>query len=172
MQKEVKIIGLNLNQNLGILNACEIKFDENNNMIIVKGRVGDGKSTLQKGLQLGVAGSKTLKDNNLYGDIDLESQLLDGDKKIYVGCKSKNGKLEYILYERDENGKKVLNPVIDGIKATPASYLELLQTELTWEMDKLTSENPTVQKSILLKLYQREEKDTHCIVLILMQIGQ
>ena len=154
--KEVKIIGLSINQSLGIVKACKLDFDENNKLIVIKGATGQGKTTIQKGLQLGTQGAKTLVDKELYGEIDTEVQLLDGDLKLWVGCKTLNSKLEYVLYTKDLQGKKVKNPVIDGISATPSKYLETLQTELTWRMDELTSENPTVQKTILLKLYQSQ----------------
>lgn len=155
--KEVKIIGLSVNSQLGILQACSLKLDTERNLTQIKGGVGQGKTTAQKALQLGTQGSKTLIDNDLYGEVDIETQLIDGEKKIFVGCKTDaKGKLAYTLFEKDENGKKVSNPVIDGVSATPAKYLETLQTELTWRMDELTSENPSVQKKILLKLYQRE----------------
>ena len=154
-QKKVKIIGLAVNHQVGILQACKIDFDDKNRLNIVKGGVGEGKSTLTKNLQLGTQGTKTLVDKQLYGDIDTEVQLLDGEKNIWVGCKSdKNGKLVYSLYTKDDNGKKVKEPIIDSVKATPSKYLEALQTELTWRLDELTSENPTVQKKILLSMYQ------------------
>lgn len=153
-QKQVKIIGLKLNHQLGIVQACDLVFDEKNKLIVFKGGVGDGKTTLQKGLQLGTQGSKTLVDNNLYGEIDTEVQLIDGDYSIWVGCKSSGNKLQHVLYTKDSEGKKIKNPVIDGVEATPSKYLQMLQTELTWKMDELTSENPTIQKKILLKLYQ------------------
>jgi len=154
--KEVKIIGLSINQSLGIVKACKLDFDENNKLIVIKGSTGQGKTTIQKGLQLGTQGAKTLVDKELYGEIDTEVQLLDGDLKLWVGCKTVNSKLEYVLYTKDLEGKKVKNPIIDGVSATPSKYLETLQTELTWRMDELTSENPTVQKTILLKLYQSQ----------------
>jgi hypothetical protein len=153
-KKEVKIIGLSINESLGIVKACKLAFDENNRLIVMKGSTGQGKTTIQKALQLGTQGSKTLIDKDLYGEIDTEVQLLDGNLNLWIGCKSKDGKLDYILYTKDENGKKVKNPIVDGVSATPSKYLEALQTELTWRMDELTSENPTVQKTILLKLYQ------------------
>jgi len=155
--KEVKIIGLQILQQVGILKACNLTFDDNNRLIVVKGGVGDGKTTLQKSLQLGTQGSKTLVDKKLYGDINTEVQLLDGEINIWVGCKSdKHGALTYVLYTKDSEGKIVKDPIIDGVKATPAKYLEMLQTELTWRINELTSENPTVQKKILLSLYQYE----------------
>jgi regulator of replication initiation timing len=156
-KKEVKIIGLQINQQFGIIQSCNLKFDTKNNLIVVKGKVGSGKSTLQKSLMLGTLGSNTLKDSNLYGKIDQETQLLDGNTKVFVGCKSgKKGELVYVIYTKDPDGKVIKEPVIDGVKLTPATYLKSLQTELTWKMDELTSENPTVQRDILLKLYKSD----------------
>jgi hypothetical protein len=153
--KEVKIIGLSVNKKLGILNACQLKFDENNRLIIIKGGVGEGKTTLQKSIQIGTQGTKVLTDKKLYGEVDTETQLLDGVLPVYVGCKSDpSGSLIYSIYIKDQNDKIVKNPVIDGVSATPAKYLEALQTELTWKMDELCSENPTIQKNILLQLYK------------------
>lgn len=156
-QKEVKIIGLALNKQLGILKAFNMQFNTDDRLTIFKGAAGQGKTTLKTTLDLGTKGQKTLTDKSLYGDIDFETQLLDGETKIYVGCKSKeDGSLVYSLYTKDLNGKIIRDPVIDGVKATPAKYLELLQTELTWRMDELISENPVVQRKILLDLYKFE----------------
>tara|TARA_R110002012_G_scaffold93731_3_gene227403 strand:+ start:1210 stop:2919 length:1710 start_codon:yes stop_codon:yes gene_type:complete len=157
-QKQVKIIGLKINQQQGILQSCNLKFDENNRLIAVKGTVGSGKTTLQKSLQLGTLGSDTLKDDKkLYGEINEEILLLDGENKIFIGCKSnESGSLDFVLFQKDENGKVIKNPVIDGVKATPATYLKNLQTSLTWRMDELMSENIVVQKKLLLELYKSE----------------
>lgn len=157
-QKEVKIIGLKINEQLGILQSCQLTFDPKNNLIAIKGEVGAGKTTLQKGLMLGTLGSEALKDDKqLYGGIDEEVQLLDGDIKIFVGCKSNaKGQIDYVIYTKDIDGKIVKDPVIDGVKITPATYLKSLQTALTWRVDEVTSENPTVQKKILLELYKSE----------------
>lgn len=157
-QKKVKIIGLKINEQQGILQSCQLAFDEKNHLIAVKGSVGSGKTTLQKSLQLGTLGSDVLKDDKkLYGTIDEEIQLLDGDERIFIGCKSsKGGSLDFVLYQKDEGGKVIKNPVIDGVKATPATYLKNLQTALTWRMDELMSESLVVQKKILLELYKGE----------------
>jgi len=157
-QKQVKIIGLKLNHQLGILQSCELKFDPNNTLIAVKGEVGSGKTTLQKSLQLGTQGSDTLKDDKqLYGEIDQEVQLLDGGENVFIGCKSdKSGALVYLVYQKDAEGKIIKDPIIDGVKATPAKYLKNMQTALTWRMDELASENPTVQRKLLLELYKSE----------------
>jgi len=157
-QKKVKIIGLKINSQQGILQSCELAFDAKNHLIAVKGAVGAGKTTLQKSLQLGTLGSDTLKDDKqLYGGIDEEIQLLDGSERIFIGCKSTDkGGLDFVLYQKGDDGKIVKNPVIDGVKCTPASYLKNLQTALTWRMDELMSENVVVQKKLLLELYKSE----------------
>ena len=157
-QKEVKIIALKINEKFGILQSFECEFDTNKNLIVIKGEVGSGKTTFRKSLNLGTYGSETLKDDKaLYGKIDQEVQLLDGDTPIYVGCKSdKKGKLTYVIYTRDDEGKIVKDPVIDGVKVTPSVYLKSLQTALTWRMEELTSENTTVQKKLLLELYKAD----------------
>lgn len=158
-QKEVKIIGLSVIQQFGVLKATELKFDAKNKLYPIKGEVGAGKTTLNKAMRLTTQGSDTLIDKNLYGgEVEMVTQLLDGEREIFVGCKKKEDDtgLTYFLYELDEKGKKVQNPVIDGIKATPAAYLKELQTALTWRLNELTSENPTVQRNLLLELYKSE----------------
>lgn len=157
-QKQVKIIGLSVLQDFGALKATELKFDERQTLYAVKGEVGSGKTTLNKAMRLTTQGSDTLIDKNLYGGpINMVTQLIDGDKKIFVGCKSETGEsLTYFLYEEDKDGNKIKNPVIDGVKATPAAYLKSMQTALTWRLNELTSENPTVQRNILLELYSSE----------------
>lgn len=157
MNKEVKIIGLSVNKNFGGLKATELTFDENNKLTVVKGEVGAGKTTLNKALSLTTKGSKTLEDNNLYGEVDLTAQLLDGEHKVFVECKTnKAGAIVHTIYTIDENGNKLKDVVIDGQKLTPANYLKSLQTSLTWRLDELTSENPTTQRNLLLELYQKE----------------
>lgn len=158
MQKEVKIIGIKINKQVGALQSCKVMFDENNRLIAIKGEVGSGKTTLQKSIKIGTVGSAEMKDDkNLYGKIDQEVKLQDGDESIYIGCKTnKAGDLDYLLYTKNSEGKKVENPVIDGVKATPASYLSSLQTSLTWRMDELVSENQTVQRNLLMSIYKTE----------------
>ena len=155
-KKEVTITGLTVNKQMGILKACQLTFNDGR-LVVVKGATGEGKTTLQTAVKLGTNGSKSLNDKSLYGDIDMEVQLLDGDMPVYVGCKTgAAGELQYVLYTRDTEGKKVKDPVIDGVKATPAKYLEMLQTQLTWRIDELMSDNSVVQRKILLDLYGHE----------------
>ena len=154
-QKEVKINGIRFNHQFGIVQICELTFDEKIKMYVMKGKAGHGKTTTTKGVQLATQGVDTLSgDKDLYGDIDIDVMLTDGETPVYVGCKSNKKGLSYVLFTKDKNGKKINNPVIDGEKATPAQYLKSMQTALTWRMDELISENPSIQKKILLKLYQ------------------
>lgn len=157
-QKEVKIIGLSIKEDFGAIKAVNLKFDKDNRLTLIKGEVGAGKTTLNRAMRLTTQGSDTLKDKNLYGgDIDMVTQLLDGEKNIFVGCRGKAGEgVSYFLYELDKEGKKINDVVIDGVKATPAAYLKSLQTALTWRLDELTSENPTVQRNLLLETYSVE----------------
>ena len=88
-QKEVKIIGLSIKEDFGAIKATELKFDANMRLTVIKGEVGSGKTTLNKAMRLTTQGSDTLVDKNLYdGNINMVAQLLDGDKKVFVGCKS------------------------------------------------------------------------------------
>jgi len=124
-KKEVKIIGLSVNKSFGGLKATELTFNEENRLTVVKGEVGSGKTTLNRALSLTTKGSKTLEDNNLYGEVDLTAQLLDGDYKVFVNCKTdQNGRLTHSIYTIDEHGNKLKDVVIDGQKLTPANYLK------------------------------------------------
>ena len=157
-QKQVKIIGLLINESFGSLKAVELKFDDANRLTIIKGEVGSGKSTLQRAMKLTTQGSQTMQDKTLLGDnVNIVAQLLDGNTPVFVGCKSKeDGSLDYFIYTTDSEGKKIKDVVIDGKKLTPANYLKSLQTALTWSLNELTSENPTTQRDILLQLYRQE----------------
>lgn len=157
-QKQVKIIGLSVNKKFGGLEATELKLNPENKLTVVKGEVGSGKTTLNRALSIPTKGTKTLEDTKLYGsDVDLTAQLLDGDYNVFVNSKSdKNGKITHSIYTIDKDGNKLKDVVIDGSKLTPANYLKSLQTELTWRLDELTSENSTVQRNLLLELYSNE----------------
>ena len=108
-------IGLSIKEDFGAIKATELKFDANMRLTVIKGEVGSGKTTLNKAMRLTTQGSDTLVDKNLYdGNINMVAQLLDGDKKVFVGCKSEEGKpLTYFLYEEDENAQKAEDYVDD-----------------------------------------------------------
>lgn len=163
-QKQVKIVGLSVAKSFGGLKAVDLKFDEKNRLTLIKGEVGSGKTTFNRAMRLTTQGSSTLVDKNLYGDIDITTQLSDGDMSVFVGCRTeKDGSLSYFLYGIDKEGNKIKDVVLDGQRATPASYLKSLQTALTWRLDELTSENPTTQRNILLELYKNELEATGVI---------
>jgi len=157
MKKQVKIIGLSINSKIGGLEATDLTFDPKNKLTVIKGEVGSGKTTLNKALSATTKGSKTFEDKNIYGNFDATAQLLDGDHKVFVNTKSdKKGNLTSTIYTIDSNGNKLKDVVIDGQKLTPSNYLSSLQTALTWRLDELTNENPTVQRKLLLELYSKE----------------
>ena len=157
MKKQVKIVGLSINSKIGGLEAVDLKFDPKNKLTIIKGGVGSGKTTLNKTLSATTKGTKTFEDKGLYGDFDATAQLIDGDNKVFVNTKSDlKGSLVSTIYTIDANGNKLKDVVIDGKKLTPSNYLSSLQTALTWRLDELTNENPTVQKKLLLELYSSE----------------
>lgn len=47
-------------------------------------------------------------------------------------------------------------PRCNSAFATPAEYLKHLQTDLTWRMNELVSENQTVQRNLLMSIYKQE----------------
>lgn len=153
-QKQVKINGIKFNKTFGTIQICELVFDPENKMYVNKGIAGSGKTTVMTGLELGTKGSKTLVDKNKYGKdpIDIEVLLTDEETKYIVSCKRGKAGLNISLYSKDENGKR------KNI-SSPAAYLDSFQTELTWKMNDLVSENPSVQKKILLKIYQKGLQD-------------
>lgn len=157
MQKQVKIINVTA-ERFGIFKALELDLEKfNQGVIAFKGNAGQGKSTAQNAIKMGTQGRATLADAQQYGENwTTETQLLDGDRKIYIGGAIRNGKIEYKLYEKDDEGKKVMNPVIDGIKATPAKYMQLISTELTFGIRDFLSDNNTVHKKFMFELFRPE----------------
>lgn len=158
MQKQVKIINFKAN-NFGIFNALELDFEKfKNGVIAIKGEAGAGKSTIQKGVRMSTQGRNVLDDSEQYGEVwETETQLVDGDRKIFIGASKKEGKaIEYKLFEKDSEGKKVMTPVIDGVKATPAKYMDVISTELTFGIKDFLSENNTVHKKFMFSLFRPE----------------
>lgn len=156
-QKNVNIVGMSIVKDFGALKATKLTFDKNNRLTMIKGEVGAGKTTLRTVGELTTKGSDVLKDKALYGNVDLVTQLVDGENNIFIGCRTAADRgLDYFLYMVDKDGNKINDPVIDGAKATPAAYMKTLQTALTWRMDELTSQNPITVRNILLELYSKE----------------
>lgn len=158
MQTQVKIISFTATK-FGIFKAFELDFSQfKQGVLAIKGKSGEGKSTVQKALKLTTQGRDTLQDAEQYGaEWVNEIQLLDGDRKIFIQAIKKEGETpDFILFEKDENGKKVNSPIIDGVKATPAKYFDLLSTELTFGVKEFLSESETVHKKFMFKLFAPE----------------
>lgn len=156
--KHVKIINFKANK-LGTFNAIELDFEKfKQGVIAIKGSAGAGKSTIQKGIRLSTQGRDVLADPDQYGDEwEAETQLIDGDRKVFIGAVKKPGEsVSYKLYEKDLEGKKVMTPIIDGVKATPAKYMDTLTTELTFGIKDFLDENNTVHKKFMFKLFRPE----------------
>ena len=157
-QKTVKIINFRASK-FGVFEALELDFDKfNEGAIAIKGNAGAGKSTIQNGLKTNILGRNNLADQDQYGDDwEMETSLLDGDRKIFIGAVKKAGKtIEYKLFEKDSEGKKVMSPVIDGIKATPAKYMEIIATELTFGINKFLSPDATTHRKFMFELFRPE----------------
>lgn len=161
-QKTVKLIGLRV-ENSGIIKAAELTPDLlSKKLIRVQGSMGNGKSTLLDAMKTSIAGTDAIKKKDILEDGYLaEAQLVDGDIPLFVGARvrekrSGESELETFLYTKDANGKIVKSPIIDGEVATAASYMKLLTTELTFDMPSLFSENQTVHRKLIEKLFKPE----------------
>lgn len=157
-QKEVKIINFKATK-FGVFQALELDFNKfQQGAIAIKGNAGAGKSTVQNGLKTNIQGRNTLADADQYGEEwELETQLLDGERSIFIGAvKKPNKSIDYKLYEKDTEGKKVMTPVIDGLKATPAKYMDLIATELTFGIRDFLSTDATTHRKFMFKLFRPE----------------
>lgn len=157
-QKEVKIINFKATK-FGVFQALELDFDKfNQGAISIKGNAGAGKSTIQNGIKTNIQGRNTLSDQAQYGDEwEMETQLVDGGHNIFIGAvKKKNKSIDYKLYEKDTEGKKVMTPVIDGLKATPAKYMDLIATELTFGINRFLSTDATTHRKFMFELFRPE----------------
>lgn len=164
-QKQVKLVGLRVLNN-GIIQAAELTPDLlQKRLILVTGSIGNGKSTLLNAAKIATAGTDAIKKSDtLPAGFLAEALLVDGDTPIYIGVKTgtysrgeKAGekKLETYLYTKDANGKAV-QPVIDGVAWTATQYWKALTTELTHSFNDLFSENQTVHRKLIEKLFKPE----------------
>lgn len=158
-----KIVGLILNSRFGILEAQECHFETTpDHLIQLKAGVGDGKTSVGNALNAGMSGGSERElpfDLKAYENMDVEEQILYGDVPIWMRTTYKDGKLNSVLYIKDEDGKKVSNPVIDGKKMTPATLRDKIRTELTFGVDEFISENPKVQMEWMMKVYKDKLKE-------------
>lgn len=165
-QKQVNLIGLRVLNN-GIIQAAELTPDVlQKRLVLITGETGNGKSTLLNAAKIATAGTDAIKKSDALPDgFVTEAKLVDGEVPIYIGVKTgiyqrgeKEGKkkLETYLYTKDINGKIVNSPIIDGEAWTAAKYWKALTTELTHSFADLFSENQTVQRNLIEKLFRPE----------------
>lgn len=164
-QKQVKLIGLRVKNN-GIIQAAELTPDLlSKRLVLVTGNIGNGKSSLLNAAKIATSGTDAIKKTDaLPVGFVAEALLLDGEVPIYIGVKTdtyqrgqKAGekKMETYLYTKDGNGKAV-QPVIDGVAWTAAQYWKALTTELTYSLNDLFSENQTIHRKLIEKLFKPE----------------
>lgn len=169
-QKQVKLIGLRV-QNNGIIQAAELTPDLlQKRLVLVTGHAGNGKSSLLNGAKIATAGTDAIKKSDALPDgFIAEALMADGEVPIYIGVKTDTyakgehageQKLTTYLYTKDLNGKAIA-PVIDGIQWTAAKYWSALTTELTHSFNDLFSENQTVQRKLIEKLFKEELAKLH-----------
>ena len=116
-------------------------------------------------MKAAISGSDAIKKKDILEKGYLaEAQLSDGDIKLFVGAKVteyKRGenkgepKFEIFLYAKDDNGKSY-QPIIDGVACSSADYVKMLTTELTFSMPDLHSENQSVHRKLIEKLFKPE----------------
>ncbi len=157
-QRKIELIGFELNN---YKNLKVVKFTPdlcNKRLIRVNGDIGQGKSALLQGLQIATSGASGVdKKDELNKDFLSEVQLIDGEIKLFLGAKmreKKNGEksFETFLYAKDDNGKHY-TPVIDGQKASAKEYMEMLNTDITFRMSDLFSENQTIHRKFIEKIF-------------------
>jgi len=158
MKQQVNITNIRATK-FGVFEAINLDLEQfKNGIIAVKGNAGEGKSTLQSLIRVGAQGRNAIGDSDKYGDEwESEIQLSDGDRKIFISAKKKEGETPvFSLYEKDGDGKKVLTPIIDGVKATPAKYMEQIATEMTFGIKSFLSDDNTEHKKFMFKLFKPE----------------
>ena len=164
-QKEVKLIGLRA-ENHGIIKAAVLTPDIlSKRLITLSGEMGNGKSTIMDMMKTAVSGTDAIRKKDILEEGYIaEAQLTDGDINLFIGVKvtsyvrgEKAGepKFETILYAKDVNGKHY-TPLIDGAQPTAADYAKMLTTELTFSMPDLFSQNQTIHRNFIEKLYKDE----------------
>ena len=164
-QQTVEIIGFRANGYKAI-QAVVLKPDLlSEKLVRVVGDIGNGKSSLMELLQIALSGSEAVaKKDALKSGFLSEVQISDGDHKLFMGArvtefsKGENkgqAKFETFLFEKDIDGK-AFAPVIDGRKATAADYMNMLHTDITFNIPALFSNNPTEHRKLLEALFSDE----------------
>jgi len=164
-QQQVHIIGLRA-QGYKSIQAVELKPDLfAGKLVKVTGEIGNGKTSLMELLQIALSGSDAIaKKDALKSGFLSEVQILDGDHKPFMGVRVRDiergeskgqPKFETFLFEKDADGKPYV-PVIDGRKATASDYMNMLHTDITFNMPVLFTNNQTEHRKLLEKLFETE----------------
>ena len=153
-----KILGMKINQPLGILAVQEVEFTQDSEgLIVIKGCVGSGKSTVGAAVSIGLAAGSEREiplDMKKYNGLDIEECISYGETPVYLHTTYSDGKLTSSLYVLDKDGKKSTNPIIGGKKMTPAVLRDILRTQLTFGVDQFISENPRTQMDWMMGVYK------------------
>lgn len=166
-QQQVHILGLRA-QGYKSIQAVTLAPDIfAGKLVKVVGEIGNGKSSLLELLQIALSGSDAIaKKDALKTGFLSEVQILDGEHKLFMGVRVRDiergeskgqPKFETFLFEKDADGKPY-TPVIDGRKATASDYMEMLHTDITFNMPVLFTNNQTEHRKLLEKLFENELK--------------
>lgn len=166
-QQQVHILGLRA-QGYKSIQAVTLQPDLfAGKLVKVVGEVGNGKSSVLELLQIALSGSDAIaKKDALKTGFLSEVQILDGEHKLFMGVRVRDiergeskgqPKFETFLFEKDADGKPY-TPVIDGRKATASDYMEMLHTDITFNMPVLFTNNQTDHRKLLEKLFENELK--------------
>lgn len=164
-QKQVYLTSLRV-ENYKTIQAVVLTPDIlKNRLVRVTGEIGNGKSTLLEALQIALSGAKVAaKKDSLPNSFITEAQITDGNHKLYIGAKvrevsrgAKKGETEFdtFLYEKDVNGK-VISPVVEGAGVTAKEYMDMLHTDVTFNMPDLFDKNQTSHRKIIEKTFSAE----------------
>lgn len=164
-QQQVHIIGLRAEGYKAIQTVLLTPDLFKEKLVKVVGEIGNGKSSLMELLQIALSGSDAVaKKDALKTGFLSEVQILDGEHKLFMGARvrevsrgeSKGQPIfETFLFEKDTNGKPYV-PVIDGRKATAGDYMDMLHTDITFNMPVLFSKNQTDHRKLIEGLFKDE----------------
>lgn len=167
MKETVKIIGLRLENHNTIKSVVLTPDILSKKLVLLTGNSGAGKSTLLDMMQEAMTGKSAVQDKTkLENGYLSEIQLMDGDIKLYLGARVREVSrgenkgtpiFETFLYAKDNKGKEY-TPIINGEKATAASYRKMLTTDLTFNMESLFTDNQTKHAALIKKLFSEDLK--------------
>lgn len=166
-QQQVHIIGLRAHGYKAIETVTLVPDLFTGRLVKVTGEIGNGKSSLLELVQIALSGSDAIaKKDALKTGFLSEVQIIDGEHKLFMGVRVRDiergeskgqPKFETFLFEKDADGK-AYTPVIDGRKATASDYMEMLHTDITFNMPVLFTNNQTEHRKLLEKLFENELK--------------